>query len=275
MASNPFASRSFIRDVMARGPAERHASIPRQYVEREVLAHLAFAAERGLELTRGARILDFGCGRGDTVRLLVDMGYDAFGVDALDHWSGDFDEFWGGGPKPEGELLSRLHLLDMKDYRLPFPDDYFDFCFSNQVLEHVYNYEEVFRELARVTNPSGFSVHRFPGPNMLEEGHIFVPLPALCRFKSWLALWAVLGRGKLDYMVLAMQTAHYPTKRSLHSHAERVGVALTFHDRDGIRLRTEGQAARILRQACKLGLGRFGLIALSIIGQRYMVLRRL
>ena len=36
-------------------------------------------------------------------------------------------------------------------------------------------------------------MHRFPGPNMLTEGHLLAPFPMLCYPKAYLAMWAHFG----------------------------------------------------------------------------------
>jgi hypothetical protein len=41
-------------------------------------------------------------------------------------------------------------------------------------------------------------MHRFPGPNMLTEGHLFLPFPTLCCRKVYLTMWAILGRRSPD-----------------------------------------------------------------------------
>ena len=46
-------------------------------------------------------------------------------------------------------------------------------------------------------------MHRFPGPNMLTEGHLFVPFPVLCYPKAYLTMWAILGRRSPDQRALA------------------------------------------------------------------------
>ena len=46
-------------------------------------------------------------------------------------------------------------------------------------------------------------MHRFPGPNMLTEGHLFVPFPVLCYPKAYLTMWAILGRHSPDQRALA------------------------------------------------------------------------
>ena len=45
-------------------------------------------------------------------------------------------------------------------------------------------------------------MHRFPGPNILTEGHLFLPFPALCYPKAYLTMWAILGRRSPDQRAL-------------------------------------------------------------------------
>ena len=131
---------------------------------------LRFAtAGLGLRLSPGAKILDFGCGIGSSVRALLAQGYDAYGVDVLEYWDRDFDKYWLIGDKPSAEVADRLKLADPANYRLPFKDGTFDFCFSDQVFEHIFDYKTTMSEIVRVLKPSGLSLHNFPGPNNFME----------------------------------------------------------------------------------------------------------
>lgn len=81
----------------------------------------------------------------------------------------------------------------MNPYRLPFDDEEFALILSDEVLEHVMNYEDLVRESHRVQKPGGMSVHIFPGRWMPLEGHLWVPLATVHRSYPWLLLWARLG----------------------------------------------------------------------------------
>ena len=92
----------------------------------------------------------------------------------------------GAGPSnPTTEMLSRIgqvtgvdvdsEVLDNKGcgraevfdgLRLPFPDNSFDACVSNWVLEHVADPETHFEEIARVLRPNG--VYCFRTPNLFH-----------------------------------------------------------------------------------------------------------
>ena len=132
----------------------------------------------------GTRLLDLGCGAGEMVSRLRQLGFDAWGCD-----SREFITRFKGGE----------HLLDItpSPYRLPAEDNSFDVVISSSVLEHAQNKEEVFREIHRILKPGGVTMHLFPGKYYLPaEPHIYVPLvswfwPHVPKW--WLALWSIAG----------------------------------------------------------------------------------
>ncbi|MGE4158982.1 MAG: class I SAM-dependent methyltransferase [Planctomycetota bacterium] len=136
------------------------------------------AAESGLTLTKGMRILDLGCGAGGMVQELSDKGFEAWGCD-----------FESENKNPGPRCLS----IDPRPYHLPFEDGFFDLVVSNQVFEHVHNPEETCREILRVLKPEGAGIHVFPSRWRLIEPHVYVPLATWFRPRWWLSLWAALG----------------------------------------------------------------------------------
>jgi SAM-dependent methyltransferase len=127
---------------------------------RAIDGHLRFLEWLGKPLQPGARVLDFGCGIGQAVEILLDMGYDVHGVDIVDWWRRD--DYWDKSYVPQARVTERLQRMDEANYRIPFPDGHFEFCFSDQVMEHVRDHASVFGEIARVLKPDAISVHRFP-----------------------------------------------------------------------------------------------------------------
>jgi len=250
---------------------------------RAIDGHLRFLEWLGKPLQPGARVLDFGCGIGQAVEILLNMGYDVHGVDVVDWWRRD--DYWDKSYVPDARVTERLQCMDESNYRIPFPDDHFEFCFSDQVMEHVRDHALVFGEIMRVLKSDAVSVHRFPGPNMLMEGHLFVPFPVLCYYKPYLAMWAILGRRSPDQRALTWRQAlasnvefmgkvNYPPKARLRRHAAKAGVEITFLERQELLLRDFGNAGRLVNRAKRLGLSRLLAGLLAPFTQRYMVLKR-
>lgn len=139
------------------------------------------------------KVLDFGCGRGATVRALRAAGFDAYGA----------DKFFGG---MDWTSLHADDLVEQRcirrieaDGRLPFPDGSFAFIVSDQVLEHVDDLEQVVRELKRVLAPGGRMYHQFPTREVIREAHFGLPyihrMPPRLR---WVTMYLLrrLGFGK-------------------------------------------------------------------------------
>jgi SAM-dependent methyltransferase len=110
-----------------------------------------FGQDRRLEMVRehvpleSARILDIGCGIGTYVKRFRQYSDEVYGVDV----------------EPErvakaSETLPNIQLA--RGEKLPFPDDWFDLVFSNEVIEHVDDDRQTIREAVRVTKPGGYVV---------------------------------------------------------------------------------------------------------------------
>ena len=270
------------------GELPAREKIPNAYVAEQAQAaerHLRFATARlGLRLAPGAKILDFGCGIGTSVRILLEQGYDAYGVDVLEYWDRDFDKYWHIEDKPPAEIAARLNRVDPANYRLPFADGTFDFCFSDQVFEHEFDYNTTMAEIARVLKPGAVSLHNFPGPNYLMEGHVGLPFPWLCTSRSYLTLCALLAwlRGRApDWRERAksyseiMRFNNYPTKGQLRRIARAAGAEIHFMEVDEFLFR-EGSALKtaLLKRLRTVKMDRLAARMLGLVLlQRYMILK--
>ena len=227
------------------------------------LHHLHFAQNRlGYNLPNGARILDFGCGNGISTKALAELNYDVRGVDIADHWN----TFNSVPP----DIRARLLVIPRDPKPLPFPSRYFDFCFSDQVFEHLFDYEWAFTEIARVLKPGALSCHRFPGPNRLTEGHIQLPIPLLCYSRLYLSVFALAGRRRsdqehfswrqtVDHNEELMRANNYPSKRRLYAIARGCDVNIEFRDAEEFSFRRR-DVPRVVQAVIRPLLNRYMII---------------
>lgn len=91
----------------------------------------------------GTRVLDVGCGSGEFLQLLTDLGANAVGVD----------------PAPRMVELARAsggEVLEAGFEALPFPDDDFDVATAVNALQFADDPSAALREVARVVRPKGY-----------------------------------------------------------------------------------------------------------------------
>ena len=116
-------------------------------------------------------ILDWGCGRGESVIWLKDTGYNAFGVEVNSNYIKNCYYLL----KKKGYNKSILNLID-NDGKTKFSDEQFHFIFSKQVFEHVNNLKVVISEISRITKKNCLGYHTFSAKRRLIEGHLKMPL---------------------------------------------------------------------------------------------------
>ncbi len=153
--------------------------------------HQAMLQRHGITHPTNARVLDFGCGDGASVYAYRRAGSAAFGVD-IDDLAGDVRQrlIQDGLADAHEQVFAQL---DLDNFSLPFPDEWFDFVFSDQVFEHVQNYPESIREISRVLKPGGASLHIFPARWRPIETHVLVPFAGVVQAHWYLLPWAYLG----------------------------------------------------------------------------------
>jgi SAM-dependent methyltransferase len=94
---------------------------------------------------RAARVLDLGCGAGDSVDLFRS-------VDRQVSWVGaDIED----SAEVAGRTRTDAEFVSFDGRRLPFEDSSFELVYCKQVLEHVERPHELLREVARVLQPRG------------------------------------------------------------------------------------------------------------------------
>jgi SAM-dependent methyltransferase len=107
---------------------------------------------------RARRVMDLGCGAGDSVDLFrsVDPGVSWVGVDIED------------SPEVAGRTRADADFVTFDGRSLPFDGASFDLVYCKQVLEHVEHPRELLAEVARVLRPGG---HLAGSTSQLEAFH--------------------------------------------------------------------------------------------------------
>ena len=102
------------------------------------------------------KLLEVGCGSGDMLKTMQDLGWETEGV--------DFDPKAVEQARSKG-LTVRLGTLEQQSH----PDDYFDAVIMSHLIEHVHKPLEVLRECERILKPGGKLI--VVTPNTKAYGH--------------------------------------------------------------------------------------------------------
>jgi SAM-dependent methyltransferase len=243
----------------------------------------AYSVIAGRQLSSEDRIVDFGCGSGAATKWLIERGYRAEGVDILEYWGRDSHLLGEIGPTLSDQVRARLHVVDPGKNELPFPDSSIVFLFSDQTLEHVFDYRPVFAEQARVLRPGGIAIHRFPHGLTIVEPHTNVPVAFLSKLQLYLAIWALLGRRNERQLGFnwrdtfisnrrLLATTHYASPREMRRAAAGLDLEVSFEDFLSI---SHGRAGRLYRSAASRGAGCIAKVILCRVqDNRFLVLAK-
>ena len=150
--------------------------------------HVLSIINTELPASTKVRILDVGCGTGHLTRYLdeclpilhPDVSFELYGLDVIDAGFHLEQGFFGSALgaflayRPDVPWSDRIRFVSAVD-PWPFPNEFFDFVISNQVLEHVQDLIAFFSQTRRILRPEGASFHIFPLKNYLVEGHVGIP----------------------------------------------------------------------------------------------------
>jgi SAM-dependent methyltransferase len=229
------------------------------------LGDLGYGAEKD------ARILDFGCGNGASVRDLRERGFEAYGCDL---------KFKNGPFVQDLSARGMIRLIDTSPYRLPFEDDFFDVVYSQQVFEHVQNYRETLSEIHRVMKPGGAGLHIFPSRYRPIESHFHVPLASIIKNYRYLLFWARLGirnRNQRDMSPEEVAEYNYTALNERTNYLSRKEIASfmgEFFDRFGFCELAAARHSRLRRIHPLLRLIPFSSRLLSAFQTRVIFLRK-
>lgn len=114
-----------------------------------VRRNIIFDLLKTLKISKGSKILDFGCGSGFLVGKLQEQGYNAYGTDQSDE-----------AINYRRDLVKNLSIQSTE--KIGFPDDSFDLVMALDVVEHIKDDALAVRELERVLKPGGFIIYTVP-----------------------------------------------------------------------------------------------------------------
>lgn len=100
-------------------------------------------------MTKGQKILEPGCGRGEFLNGFKKMSMTIYGCDL--------------SPQA-GKELEGIEVLqtDLEKDALPYDDDFFDVIYSKSLLEHLWNPDRYLKEAHRVLKPGGLILTLVP-----------------------------------------------------------------------------------------------------------------
>jgi SAM-dependent methyltransferase len=177
-----------------------------------VVSFLEHARSARGATTGNARVLDIGCGRGDTVASLLARGWDAWGVDVNEQYV----EIGRRYLRQQGHDPARLQVGDP----YPLDDGAFDLIFSDQVIEHVPALDPFASEVARVSAPAAIGLHIFPARWRPIEPHLGMPF----------VHWVPKGRPRHLAIHAEVNLGLAPNAFSELTPSERATVLTTFSE---------------------------------------------
>lgn len=154
------------------------------------------------------KILDYGCGKGEILNLLIKERINSLGVDIYHQ---------GASMEVLNNILYKTGKIKIIKFgeKLPFDDDSFDIIISNQVFEHLLDIKFVIKELSRILKKDGKMYHHFPSKEVWREGHIGIPFSHWFSKRSKLRFYYVFlmrivgfGNNKKNNLDIKQWTKH-------------------------------------------------------------------
>ncbi len=189
----------------------------------------------------GKVILDFGSGNGKLTEILRKKGINAYGADLYSEKQNI----------PNNCSRISFDVNNISSYAIPFESEFFDLSVSNNVFEHVMDYNTTLSELSRVTKKDGISIHFFPSRYRLIEPHVEIPGATIFQNIYYLKLWVWYSRmvkykgedfKKLSNLELALHHqsklkngCNYLTGNEILNHCRNHFSEAYFIDRDFFR----------------------------------------
>lgn len=184
------------------------------------------------------RILDIGCGDGKLIQMLIkelksahpSLTFEIFGLDVNDShvqqngfFENTINDLRNQFPhEPWNERLKLIHSNQV----WPFENNYFEFIYSNQVMEHVFNQSFFLKEIMRTMTEDAWSVHLYPLRHYIYEGHIRIPY--VHKFRSWTTTYHWIRLASLAGIGTYKEHKQKGLDKNIHSYAKRHADYLAF-----------------------------------------------
>ena len=159
------------RSIYAEPVAEPHITITNEIV--------SMMFNQGL-VSKGAKVLDVGCGTGQALDLFIRGGADAVGITL-------------GADDLQSCRDKGLPVHEMDQNNLDFPDDHFDLVFARHVLEHSPIPLFTLFEYRRVLRRGGWVYVEVPAPDTFAHHEWNVNHYSVFTPSVWLALFHKAG----------------------------------------------------------------------------------
>ncbi|HEV8083107.1 MAG TPA: methyltransferase domain-containing protein [Chitinophagaceae bacterium] len=188
--------------------------LERQHLLAEFLNLLSLKVLSTIPLPQHARILDIGCGLGDTT-LMLDERFPNSIITGLD---GDASLI-EAAIEEKKLLRPNLNFVCSDALYLPFEDNCFDFVFTRYCLQHIPEALTVLQEMKRVCKPSGIVFAQEPDSNSYQsypEGNAY---PIFKEMVNTLFADAIIGRKLIHYFKsLQLKNIQHNTQSILADH---------------------------------------------------------
>ncbi|MDP3015294.1 MAG: class I SAM-dependent methyltransferase [bacterium] len=169
----------------------------------------------------GSMIVDFGCGNGKILGEIKKINQKAklIGLDVSET-----------AIEQAEKDLSDVEFYKVNDgEKFPVKDNSVDFIFSSEVIEHIYDTENAFKEIARVLRPDGKVLFTTPYHGFIKNLLItffafnkhFNPTGAHIRFFSKKTLLDLLNKNNLTPVKIGYYGRIYPISHSIFVLAEK------------------------------------------------------